>query len=148
MKVILNSTQFRFNLKQVLSLEKITAEIVATAALPVGHLIATDCNAAACAYFLTIGMTYHENCITLSLHFPTMPVTYQTNQLCKFSNNLCDISGQLYHCIIPFSDNVRDTSSQLPCQILLPAMPHGLSNQEWLPGDPKGPRLLGSLSIK
>ena len=60
MKVILNSTQFRFNLKQVLSLEKITAEIVATAALPVGHLIATDCNAAACAYFLTMGVTYHK----------------------------------------------------------------------------------------
>ena len=94
-KVIPNSTQFKFKLKQELSLDKITVEIVATAALPVDHLMATDCNAAACAYFLTMG------------------VTYQTDKLCKFSNNLCDISGQLYQCIISFSDNVRDISSQL-----------------------------------
>ena len=51
-------------LKLELSLAKITAEIVATAELPVDHLMAT--NAAACAYFLTMGVTYHENCITLS----------------------------------------------------------------------------------
>ena len=42
-KVILNSTQFKFKLKQELGLEKITVEIVATAALPVDHLMATDC---------------------------------------------------------------------------------------------------------
>ena len=53
-------------LKLELSLAKITAEIVATAALLVDHLMATNCNTAACAYFLTMGVTYHENCITLS----------------------------------------------------------------------------------
>ena len=65
-KSILNPTQFKFMLKLELSLAKITAEIVATAALPVDHLMATNCNAAACAYFLTMGVTYHEKCITLS----------------------------------------------------------------------------------
>ena len=63
-KSILNPTQFKFMLKLELSLAKITGEIVATAALPVDHLMAT--NAAACAYFLTMGVTYHEKCITLS----------------------------------------------------------------------------------
>ena len=53
--------KFKFKLKQELSLEKITVEIVATAALPVDHLMATDCNAAACAYFLTMGVTYQTN---------------------------------------------------------------------------------------
>ena len=37
-----------------------------------------------------------------------MSVTYQVNYLVKFSEYVCDISGKLYHCIIPFSDNVCD----------------------------------------
>ena len=60
MKLILNSTQFKFILKVELRLAKITAEIVATVALPVDHLMATNCNAAGCAYFLTMGVTYHK----------------------------------------------------------------------------------------
>ena len=60
MKLILNSTQFKFILKLELRLAKITAEIVATVALPVDHLMATNCNTAACAYFLTMGVTYHK----------------------------------------------------------------------------------------
>ena len=50
------------------------------------------------------------NRVTVSSHFPTMSVTYQVNYLVKFSDNVCDISGQLCHCIIPFSDNVCDIS--------------------------------------
>ena len=52
--------------------------IVATKTLPVNRLTATDCNNAACAYFLTMVVTYNKNCITLSSHLPTMSVTYQT----------------------------------------------------------------------
>ena len=61
--------------------QKITAVRVTTTTLPVNRLTATDCNAAACAYFLTMGVTYLKNCITLSSHFPTMPMTYQTSLL-------------------------------------------------------------------
>ena len=32
--------------------------------LPVDRLTATDCNAATCAFFLTMGETYHKDCIT------------------------------------------------------------------------------------
>ena len=61
--------------------EKITAVRVTTTTLPVNRLTATDYNAAAFAYFLTMGVTYLKNCITLSSHFLTMPVTYQTSLL-------------------------------------------------------------------
>ena len=46
-----------------------------------------------------------------------MSVTYQVNYLVKFSEYVFDISGNLYHCIIPFSDDVCDISGQL-CQRL------------------------------
>ena len=58
------------------------------------------------------------NCVTVSFQFPLMSVTYQVNYLVKCSEYLCDISGKLYHCIIPFSDNVCDISGQLLCQRL------------------------------
>ena len=47
-----------------------------------------------------------------------MSVTYQVNYLVKFSEYVCDISGKLYHFIIPFSGDVSDISGQLPCQII------------------------------
>ena len=95
--------------------------------------------------FLTMCVTYQDDCITVSSHFPTMSVTYQAkyfvkgcdggkkrekkkkesnrgtgghyivanqlpngNQLqcrrsCQFSDNVCDISQELYQFIIPFS---------------------------------------------
>ena len=40
----------------------------------------------------------------------TMCVTYQFNLIIQFSDNVCDKSGELYHCIIRFADNVRDIS--------------------------------------
>ena len=43
---------------------KITVVRVIATTLPVDHLTATDCNAATCAYFLAMGVTYHKNCIT------------------------------------------------------------------------------------
>ena len=46
-----------------------------------------------------------------------MCVTYQFNLIIQFSDNLCDKSGELYHCIKPFSDNVCDISGQLPFSI-------------------------------
>ena len=62
-------------------------------------------------------VTNQVNRVTVSTHFPTMSVTYQVNYLVKFYDNVCDISGQLYHTIIPFSDNVCDISGQLLFQI-------------------------------
>ena len=44
--------------------EKITAVRVTTTTLPFNRLTATHCNAATCAFFLKMGMTYHKNCIT------------------------------------------------------------------------------------
>ena len=61
-------------------------------------------------------VTNQVNRVTVSTHFPTMSVTYQVNYFVKFSDNVCDISGQLYHTIIPFSDNVCDIRGQLNCQ--------------------------------
>ena len=61
-------------------------------------------------------VTNQENCVTVSFQFQTMSVTYQVNYHIKFSEYVCDISGKLYHCMIPFSDNVCDISGQLPCQ--------------------------------
>ena len=52
---------------------------------------------------------------TTLLNFRTMCVTYQVNLIIQFYDNVCDKSGELYHCIIPFSDNVCDISGQLPC---------------------------------
>ena len=54
---------------------------VTTTTLPFDRLTETDCKAATCAYFLTVDVTYHKNCITLSSHFPTIPMTYQTSLL-------------------------------------------------------------------
>ena len=61
-------------------------------------------------------VTNQANCVTVSFQFPTMSVTYQVNYHVKFSEYVCDISGKLYHCIIPFSDNVCDISGQQHCQ--------------------------------
>ena len=58
------------------------------------------------------------NCVTVSFQFPPMSVTYQVNYLVKCSEYLCDISGKLYHFIIPFSGDVSDIWGQLPCQII------------------------------
>ena len=44
--------------------EKMTVVRVTTTTLPVDSLTATDCNVATDAFFLTIGVTYHKNCIT------------------------------------------------------------------------------------
>ena len=55
--------------------------------------------------FLNMCVTYQENCITVSSHFPTMSVTYQANNIVKEKR-----------CIIPFSDNVCDIRGQLNCQ--------------------------------
>ena len=55
--------------------------------------------------FLSICVTYQENCITVSSHFPTMSVTYQANNIVKEKR-----------CIIPFSDNVCEIWGQLNCQ--------------------------------
>ena len=49
------------------------------------------------------------NCVTVSFQFPPMSVTYKVNYLVKCSEYLCNILGKLYHCIIPFSDNIRPT---------------------------------------
>ena len=98
-------------------------------------------------------VTYQDDCITVSSHFPTMSVTYQANfvkgydrekkeggrekrkkggnsdnydvairpsngnrlqscYLCLFSHSGCDISQELYHFIIPFSDNTHDISNK------------------------------------
>ena len=67
--------------------------------------------------FLTMCVTYQDNCITVSSNFLTMSMTYQANYLVKFYDNVCDISWQLNQCIIPFSDNVCDILGKLPCQI-------------------------------
>ena len=75
--------------------------------------------------FLTMCVTNQANSVTISSHFQTMSMTYQVNYpkkcfvtcqvnlIIQFSNNVCDKSGDLYHCIIPFSDNVCDISGQL-----------------------------------
>ena len=47
--------------------------------------------------FLTMCVTNQAIFITVSSHFPTMSVTYQVNYLDNFSDNVCDISSQLYH---------------------------------------------------
>ena len=44
--------------------ENMTVVRVTTTTLPVDSLTATDCNVATDAFFLTIGVTYHKNCIT------------------------------------------------------------------------------------
>ena len=44
--------------------EKMTVVRVTTTTLPVDSLTATDCNIATDAFFLTMGVTYHKNCIT------------------------------------------------------------------------------------
>ena len=44
------------------------------------------------------------------LNFLSMFVTYEDNIIIQFSDNLCDKSCEPCHCIIPFSDNVRDIS--------------------------------------
>ena len=54
---------------------------------------------------------------TTLLNFMTLRVTYQVNLSIKFSDIMSNKSGKLYHCIIPFSDNVCDISGQLPCLI-------------------------------
>ena len=59
---------------------------------------------------------WHTRSSTLS-NFLSMLVTYQDNPMIQFSDNVCDKSGKLCHCIIPVSDNVRDISGQLPSQI-------------------------------
>ena len=59
---------------------------------------------------------WHIRSTTL-LNFLAMCVTYQFNLIIQFLDNVCDKSGKLYLCMILFSDNVRDISGQLPCQI-------------------------------
>ena len=59
---------------------------------------------------------WHIRSTTFS-NFLTMCVTYQDNLIIQFSDKVCDKSGKLCHCIIPVSDNVRDISGQLPCQM-------------------------------
>ena len=59
---------------------------------------------------------WHTRSSTLS-NFLSLFVTYQDNPMIQFSDNVCDKSGKLCHCIIPVSDNVRDISGQLPSQI-------------------------------
>ena len=61
--------------------KKVIGELVATTLLPINCLMATNCNAAAHANFLTMCVTYHKSCINSSSHF---------------QNNVCDNSKSYY----------------------------------------------------